>query len=134
MRTLPLLLLAACTGGSSTETSPQTSEATMTGDTAPADDGAEQDAQAVIEANCLACHSAASALGGLDLETDFVAATVGVEGAYSMLIVAPGDPDGSMLYLKITRAQGASGADMPPGSGGLPSEDVDPIRAWIDAL
>lgn len=82
---------------------------------------------------CLGCHSAGSALGGLDLETNFAAATVGVLGQYGLLIVEPGNPDGSLLYLKMTNTQpGGVGTDMPPGSGGLDPALTDVVKAWIE--
>lgn len=86
----------------------------------------------ISEANCLACHSAGSKLGDLDLETDLHAATVGVEGAYGTPIVTAGDPATSMFYLKITATQGSSeGTEMPPGSGGLDASLADVVEAWI---
>jgi len=94
----------------------------------------EEAALAVVDAHCLGCHSAASALGNLDLETDFVGGTVGVVGAYDELIVAPGDPEASTLYLKVTADPDVPGTDMPPGSGGVPADDAAILRTWIEGL
>lgn len=90
--------------------------------------------QEIVDAEgCLGCHNAASSLGDLDLETDLHATTVDVTGAYGLPIVAPGDPAGSMLYLKITNTQGASeGTDMPPGSGGLDADVIQIVEDWIN--
>jgi len=87
--------------------------------------------QAIVASNCLTCHSADSALGDLDLETDLYAATVGVTGAYGVTIVEPGDLDNSMLYLKTTNQQGSDGSEMPVGTGGLSQPENDIIANWI---
>ena len=87
---------------------------------------------AIADARCVGCHSAASAQGGLDLETDLHGSTVGVVGAYGVVIVEPGDPGASMLFRKVTNTQGANeGVDMPIGSGGLDAAEADLIEAWI---
>ena len=47
--------------------------------------------------------------------------------------IVPGNPDGSYLYKKITDAPGISGQPMPiGGSGGMPTEDREIIRSWIE--
>lgn len=86
---------------------------------------------AIADAQCLGCHGSNSALGGLDLETDLHAATVGVTGDYGVAIVEPGDPAASMFYMKITNTQGADGTDMPPTSGGLSADEAAIIEDWI---
>lgn len=88
--------------------------------------------QTIVEGQCLGCHGASSALGGLDLETDLIAATVGVVGQYQIPLVQPGSPEDSMLYLVITNTQpdGTSG-EMPPGSGGLGQAATDIVYDWI---
>ncbi|HHO52556.1 MAG TPA: hypothetical protein ENK18_17230 [Deltaproteobacteria bacterium] len=88
--------------------------------------------RSIVEGQCLGCHGASSALGGLDLETDLIAATVGVVGQYQIPIVRPGAPEDSMLYLVTTNTQpdGTSG-EMPPGSGGLDPSATDVIFDWI---
>jgi len=88
----------------------------------------------IVQGQCLGCHSAESALGGLDLETDLVANTVDVVGSYNLPIVLPGDPENSMLYRKITNTQDGQGADMPPGSGGLSMALSDIVYDWIVSL
>jgi hypothetical protein len=45
--------------------------------------------------------------------------------------VDPGSPDTSVFYLKITNQQ-ATGTDMPPGTGGLPTEASDLVKRWIE--
>ena len=88
--------------------------------------------QGVLRSNCVVCHSTASALGGLDLETDAHAALVGVVGAYGEVLVSPGDSDASFLITKLEGEQGASGDPMPPGAL-LDATVVARVRAWIDA-
>jgi len=86
---------------------------------------------AIVDIHCLGCHSSASALGGLDLETDLHGAIVGVTGDYGLPIVDPGNLDSSMLYLKTANQQGADGTDMPPGTGGLSAPENEIIANWI---
>jgi hypothetical protein len=48
--------------------------------------------------------------------------------------VAPGMPDGSIMYLKASDEDPAPcGAKMPFGSNGLPSAQSDEVKAWITA-
>jgi hypothetical protein len=86
---------------------------------------------AIADTHCLGCHSAASALGGLDLETDLHSAVVGVTGDYGIPIVDPGNLDTSMFYVKTTAQQGSDGTDMPPGTGGLSAPENEIIANWI---
>ena len=86
----------------------------------------------IIDDNCLGCHDANQALGGLDLETDLYGATVDVVGQYNLPLVLPGDPERSMLYTKVTGTNPEyTGADMPPGSGGIAVPLAEVIYAWI---
>jgi uncharacterized membrane protein len=87
--------------------------------------------QAIVDAHCLGCHGAESALGDLDLETDLHGAIVGVTGDWGMVIVEPGDLDNSLFYLKTTNQQGANGSDMPIGTGGLSQPENETIANWI---
>lgn len=84
------------------------------------------------------CHGASTAAGGLDLEsTDAYAALV--QGpcdnadaeAAGLLRVAPGDPQRSFLYVKITDPAGMGDA-MPPW-GPLSADAVRAIGDWIAA-
>lgn len=86
---------------------------------------------AIVQRDCLGCHSSASALGGLDMETDLHSAIVGVDGDYGMPIVDPGAPENSSLFLKVTANQAIGGTDMPPGTGGLDASENDLIQTWI---
>lgn len=85
----------------------------------------------VADTYCLGCHSATAVLGQLDLETDLYTAVVDVPASSGQgLLVEPGSPETSILYLKITNAQ-ATGTDMPPGSGGLSVQATDIVKNWI---
>ncbi|MES2643310.1 MAG: CxxxxCH/CxxCH domain-containing protein [Myxococcota bacterium] len=124
MRTLALLLLAACD------------------DTifpAPTHGGGGEvgegycGVQTIFASQCVACHSTGGRAGGLDLETSAHSALVGVSSALypDRTLVVPGAPDASFLYAKVTGAAAASeGTPMPP-SAGLSAEDAAVLRAWI---
>ncbi|HHO52671.1 MAG TPA: hypothetical protein ENK18_17815, partial [Deltaproteobacteria bacterium] len=101
MRSLLLALtLTACSGGVD---KPGTTgdSGDPTGTPAPSEGWCA--VQGVFNANCMQCHSAASALGGLDLETSPYTALVGVTSqAFGRVLVQPGDPADSLLYLKMS--------------------------------
>jgi hypothetical protein len=85
----------------------------------------------IASTQCMPCHSAEQATYGLDLETDVHAATVGVTGAYGVVLVAAGSPDDSLLYTKMVGTQlPEHGAIMPP-SGALADSFTDIVRDWI---
>ncbi|MGD9548833.1 MAG: c-type cytochrome domain-containing protein [Candidatus Krumholzibacteriia bacterium] len=89
------------------------------------------DVQPIFDANCIGCHGAVGGNGGMSL----VAGSsydnlVGVPSqGYAGDRVVPGDPDASVLYRKLTGAQGVGGP-MPP-TGILPPATVEPVRIWI---
>jgi hypothetical protein len=87
--------------------------------------------QSILNARCVACHGNGYHLADLDLQTDPYAALVGVAAPSGHgTLVAAGDPEGSLLYRKVSGTQAASeGASMPPG--GLGDAEVAAIRAWI---
>lgn len=88
--------------------------------------------QQIVEQNCLGCHQKGTELGGLNLETDLYGATVNVVGQYSIPLVLPGEPENSMLYLKMADEQpDYTGTDMPPGSGGLSRALTGVVFDWI---
>jgi mono/diheme cytochrome c family protein len=92
--------------------------------------------QQVFEAHCIACHSAGGAAGGLDLETDAWGAIVRADSAGSPgeQLVAPGDPEGSLLFRKLRGSQAEDeGGIMPPGSQGLSVREQALIWEWIAA-
>ncbi len=94
------------------------------------------------------CHSAAGAVysGGLDLETDPYSALLGPDGrgapaenvagsVHGLLRVAPGDPEQSLLAIKLSTRVGDDpryGAGMPfPTPGSVCPAAFATIRAWI---
>ncbi|MEQ1568922.1 MAG: hypothetical protein ABMA64_25010 [Myxococcota bacterium] len=88
--------------------------------------------QGIFNAECLVCHDAATHLGDLDLETDPYAAVVNVtSGTFGNVLVAPGDPDGSLLYTKMAGTQQASEGAVMPTSGTLDAARVEAVRQWI---
>jgi len=101
------------------------------GDDAPPDAQGWCGVQAIFQSNCLSCHSAASHLGDLDLETDPHAALVGVQAAgdASRTLVIAGDPDNSALLAKL-QPDPPFGGMMPPGVP-LSAARVELVRQWI---
>lgn len=96
----------------------------------------------VIRSKCGACHSDAPSFGGLAFfpgaETAYanlVGVPAGNEETYKckgsgLLRVQPGDPDKSLIYLKLTNPP--CGSKMPPGMFGTATpEQVDLVRRWI---
>ncbi|MEQ1567589.1 MAG: c-type cytochrome domain-containing protein [Myxococcota bacterium] len=85
----------------------------------------------VVASDCVGCHSAGGAAGGLDLETEPWGALVEPPTDGGAALVIPGDPDGSLLLQKLTGTQPSdAGGSMPP-SGALDAATVDAVRAWI---
>mgnify|MGYP000315160156 CR=1 FL=1 len=84
----------------------------------------------ISESQCVGCHSAAAPQGNLDLESDFIGATVDVVGAFGEPIIVPGEPENSLLYLMTAGNPPVSSA-MPLGSGGLSAEENQIIEQWI---
>jgi hypothetical protein len=96
-------------------------------------DATFDDVLAVFASDCLACHSAALAFGGLDLETAPCRDLVGVpsQGDGQPLVV-PGDAAASVLWTKLGVAP-PFGEPMPPPFGGLPEPVTGLVAEWIDA-
>lgn len=88
--------------------------------------------EATFRADCLVCHSASAKLGGLDLETDPHATLVNQPSiGYAATLVVPGDPAGSLLYLKVSGEVAGDLGDIMPPSGDLAASAVEAIRSWI---
>jgi WD40 repeat protein len=85
-----------------------------------------KDVAPVLAANCLGCHTAATKMGGLSLETS---AALQAGGSHGPAIV-PGKSSESRLYLMLT---GALMPLMPMGGRKLAAGDIETIRKWIDA-
>ena len=92
-------------------------------------------AQAVVADNCAGCHTGGGTLGELSLD-DLHASTVDVASAVNGTpLVTPGSRDDSLLYRKVSDAQGGDeGGAMPPSpTGPMPDASIEVIGAWIDA-
>ena len=86
--------------------------------------------QPIFDANCILCHGAGGN-GGLDLRAPGSRGNlVGAASAtYTGVRVQPGEPDDSILYLKLSGAAGV-GDRMPP-TGALPAPTLELVRRWI---
>ncbi len=85
----------------------------------------ESAARRVIEANCASCHSAATRMGGLELQSREGLLKGGGRGA----AVVPGKSGDSLLLQAVMRT---GALQMPPGKAALAAADVDALRRWID--
>ncbi len=134
MRTLTATLLAALIASGCDDTDFHGHEP---GASVDCDAGADAcTVQTIYEAHCISCHSAGGAAGGLDLETDPYAATVGVEAAAvpGATLVEPGSPEDSLLFRKVRGTMGDDeGGIMPPGTDGLSTRELALIWEWIEA-
>ncbi|WP_394826733.1 DUF2214 family protein [Pendulispora albinea] len=85
-----------------------------------------------FEGACLQCHSAATRQASLDLQSDPHLALVGVPSSQwpSETRVKAGDPEGSLLYAKLTGRQGTHGTPMPQ-TGKASPEMVALVERWI---
>ena len=92
----------------------------------------------LLKSRCLVCHMPGSEAGGMSLLPKTAYANlVGMKSTQStLLLVAPGKPDESYLYLKITGRHlgaGGSGERMPFNETPLSAEDVELVRIWIES-
>lgn len=83
-------------------------------------------ASKIFQARCNTCHNADKASGGLNLTTF---ATM-MEGGGSGSAIEPGDPDNSWLFLLVSHQETPH---MPPNAPRIPDEEVETLRAWIEA-
>ncbi len=90
------------------------------GDAGP--ESANARAAAILASHCLSCHGPEQKKGGLDLSRRAAA----LKGGKSGVVLVPGAPDESTLVDRITDGE------MPP-KGGLAREQVDAVRAWVQA-
>ena len=86
-------------------------------------------AQAIFEDNCTACHDSSE-----DLNLEDVGALVGVASSTGKLLIDPGNPNASYLYLKMIGAEGIDGESMPLGDDPLPDADLGVVQGWIASL
>ena len=92
---------------------------------APARVDYDREVKAILDENCLECHSQDKRKGGLSLATyqDVL------EGGRSGAVVHPGNSGRSLLLDRIT---GAVEPQMPKDEMALGTEQIDLIRLWID--
>ena len=91
----------------------------------------------LLKSRCVMCHLPGAEQAGLALHPKGgYANLVDVKSTQSPLRrVAPGKPDDSYLYRKITgtHAQvGGSGERMPFGESSLTADEVERVRRWIE--
>lgn len=88
------------------------------------------DVQPIWNANCTGCHGAGGN-GGLDLRMPGSRANlVDVPSpSWPGLRVVAGEPDSSVLYLKLTGTAGVG--DRMPQGGSLGADDTEIVRLWI---
>jgi hypothetical protein len=93
----------------------------------------------VLAARCggAVCHSAGDQkAAGLDLVTPGVAERVANIASASPecggnMLVAPGDPSGSLLYRKVAEDQPPCGSRMPLAQDPLSDDDIACVQSWI---
>src|SRR5438067_9523226 len=112
-----LVWLAAGSPGSALEpqTEPPTSPPTYTGQVEP-----------VLRQKCFPCHSSASKMGGLVMESYEGLIKGGGHGP----VIVPGKSSESRVVLML---EGKVQPRMPFGQDPLPAADIAAIKAWIDA-
>ncbi len=79
----------------------------------------------ILQKNCLACHSSASKMGGLVMES-YAALMKG--GAHGPVIV-PGKADQSRMILML---EGKVQPRMPFGGDPLPAADIAALKEWVE--
>lgn len=85
----------------------------------------------ILTDRCWTCHPP---MGSMDLSADLAyTSLVGVESSNHApaLRVAPGEPEASVLWNKVTFTE-VYGLGMPPDGTALSSEELATIRDWIE--
>jgi len=94
------------------------------------------DVQPILTQHCVVCHVPGDAQGDHVLYPDAWKNIVNVPSAQSpLLLVAPGEPEASYFFLKLTGEHlkvGGNGEIMPFPNGPLAAEDIALIRRWIE--
>ncbi len=97
--------------------------------------GFEQLVVPILNRHCVMCHMLDGAQGELSLHPQPYAAIVGKASVQSdLLLVTPGDVEGSYLYHKLVGSHlqvGGEGASMPYQRDLLETKDIDVIKQWI---
>jgi len=82
----------------------------------------------VLDANCVACHGVSKTQGGLRLDSFEMLMKGGKDGQ----VIAPRNPQGSALFLRITLPANDKRAMPADGRPPLKPEEIAWIRAWIE--
>jgi uncharacterized membrane protein len=82
-----------------------------------------KDVKPILDSRCVGCHSQLSSYNG-------VVNGVGTGSCSGRNYVVKGNPDSSLIYLKITNPP--CGSKMPQG-GSLSQSEIDTIKNWISA-
>ncbi|WP_437909286.1 hypothetical protein WME95_16365 [Sorangium sp. So ce327] len=94
------------------------------------------EAQALVMAKCATeCHDAATHLAELDLSSGWETRVAGeaVDCGGNAMVLVPGDPDASLLYLKVTENPPCDNR-MPLGAGALMESEIKCLYDYIAAL
>ena len=126
---LMLAMLLACNSGTTTSRGAST--------TGVSGVSFSQDIQSIFNSNCVVCHQSAAANGDLNLEAGSAYDNlVNVESTQRpLMLVTPGDSDGSYLLHKLRGTQGevgGGGLRMPYGASPLQQSQINLIQQWIE--
>ncbi len=109
---------------------------------APADGGSsgqvsfENDVLPILNSYCVMCHLPGAEQGDLGLYPDAWSRMVNVSSKQSpLLLVKPGSPDDSYLYIKLIdsgESVGGSGLLMPIQQAPLNQDQIEIFRLWIE--
>jgi outer membrane protein assembly factor BamB len=94
-----------------------------------------QDVKPILDGKCIGCHKQGGTAGfspltSYDEVVNGTARGSSCQGTQNSNYVVPGNPDSSLLYLKITNPP--CGGKMPLG-GSLSQSEIDTIKNWISA-
>lgn len=92
-----------------------------------ADSAAKFDSEVapILQKNCLACHSSASKMGGLVMDSYSALMKGGAHGP----VIVPGKADQSRMILML---EGKVQPRMPFGGDPLKEEDIAALKEWVD--
>ena len=96
----------------------------------------EKDVLPILDRHCVMCHVPGAEQGGLGLYPDAWSRLVNIPSKQSsLLLVDPGSPDSSYLYIKLIEtgeSVGGSGLLMPIQQPPLDPGQIETIRLWIE--
>ncbi len=96
----------------------------------------ERDVAPILNSYCVMCHLPGAEQGALVLYPDAWSRLVGIPSMQSsLLLVDPGSPHSSYLYIKLIgmgESVGGSGLPMPFQQPPLDPDQIEIIRLWIE--